>query len=223
MQLLIILACILISAGVQALMNNTYSKYLRQYSLSGVSGFEIASRFLRENGIYDVKIIPTYGNLTDHYDPLTKTISLSSNIYDGTSIASVAVACHEVGHAIQHHNGYVLLLIRNKMVPVVKIASSLSWILIFLGIILGILELFLFGIIAFGIIALFQLITLPVEINASKRALQFLDNGYLNEDERSGAKQVLAAAALTYVASLFISLLQIARFLLLLLGGRRRR
>lgn len=220
--LLIFLLCMIISLGVQSLFNNTYRKYLGVYASCGMSGQEIAMRFLRENSIHDVQIQRTSGYLNDHYDSSSNIIRLSSSVYDNSSIASIAIACHEVGHAIQHNQGYVLLNLRNRLVPVVRIASSLSWICIFLGLFIGLLNLFLIGVIAFGVIALFHLVTLPIEIDASRRALKFLDDNYLSPDEHRGARSVLTAAALTYVAALVISLLQLFRFILILTGGRRR-
>ena len=220
--LLIFLLCMIISLGVQSLFNNTYRKYLGVYASCGMSGQEIAMRFLRENSIHDVQIQRTSGYLNDHYDSSSNIIRLSSSVYDNSSIASIAIACHEVGHAIQHNQGYVLLNLRNRLVPVVRIASSLSWICIFLGLFIGLLNLFLIGVIAFGVIALFHFVTLPIEIDASRRALKFLDDNYLSPDEHRGARSVLTAAALTYVAALVISLLQLFRFIFILTGGRRR-
>lgn len=221
-QLLIIFLSIIISFAVQSGMQRAYNKYLGEMTARGLNGYQVASMFLQENGVHDVSFDLMPGQLADHYDPATKTIRLSKDIYYGTSIASVAIACHEAGHALQHAKGYTLLAIRNRLIPTVQVASSLSWICIFIGLLSGLLNVLIIGIVALGIIAIFQLVTLPIELNASNQALAFLDSTILNEDEHDGAKKVLRAAAFTYIAALIISLMQIARFLLIIMNSRRR-
>jgi Zn-dependent membrane protease YugP len=222
-QLMLILFTFLIASLAQSAVTRAYNTFLQIPNSRSMTGAEAADRFLRENGIHDVSIEPTRGTLTDHYDPRSKVIKLSRDVYYGNSIASVSIATHEVGHAIQHAVRYPMLVFRNLMVPVTQISSSLSWILIFAGLILGFLDLALAGLVLFGVVALFQLVTLPVEFNASSRALAFLGNGVLNEEDLPGAKRVLNAAAMTYVAALVTSLLTILRFVLLIFGNSRRR
>ena len=219
--LLVILAA-LISMAVSARMNTIFSKYQTVRSYSGMTGREAAMRILHQAGIYDVTVRHVSGKLTDHYDPRTKTVSLSEDIYGQTSLAAVGVAAHECGHAIQHAIGYAPLEFRSAIVPVANFGSTLSWPLFLIGLFSGIRPLVTAGIVLFSLAVLFQLVTLPVEINASSRALKMLQStGILGTDETRGARKVLTAAAMTYVAALAASILQLLR-LLILAGGRRR-
>ena len=213
--------CLIASARVKS----TYQKYSQYRSMSGMTGAQAADRILRSAGIYDVTIQHVSGNLTDHYNPSKKTLNLSDSVYGSTSVAAVGVAAHECGHAIQHQQGYAPLHLRTAIVPVANIGSVLAWPLILIGLFFsrntGSL-LINIGILCFSLAVLFQLVTLPVEINASSRALRILgEQGILSESEIPYTRKVLSAAALTYVASAAASILQLLR-LVLLFGGRSR-
>lgn len=211
----------LLSLAASAKLKSTFAKYRRIRSASGLTGAEAAARILRAAGITDVQIRAIPGRLTDHYDPRTKTVSLSQDIYGQTSLAAVGVAAHECGHAIQHAVHYTPLEMRSAIVPVANLGSSLSWPLFLIGLLAGIRPLTTAGIVLFSLAVLFQLVTLPVELNASSRALRMLEGtGILGVSEVKGARKVLTAAALTYVAALAASILQLLR-LLILAGGRR--
>lgn len=222
MYLLIILSCI-IAMIAQIKVNSTYSKYSRHGASSGITGAQAARQILQMNGIMDVSVEHIQGNLTDHYDPRSKVLRLSDSVYGSSSIAAIGVAAHECGHAIQHNLGYAPLQIRNSIVPVVNIASSASWFFILAGVIFSSSPFLVnVGIIMFSLTVLFQLITLPVEFNASGRALAILsDSGMLYNDEIKGARKVLSAAAMTYVASALTAVLQLLR-LIMIFGGRDR-
>lgn len=209
--------CMIASARV----NSTYRKYSSMRSMTGMTGAEAAERILKSAGIYDVQIRKVSGNLTDHYDSRNKTLNLSETVYDNASVAAIGVAAHECGHAIQDNKEYVPLKMRAALVPVANIGSSLSIPLIFIGLLLGGSEfLITTGIILFSAVVLFQLVTLPVEFNASGRAVAVLgDMGILHGEEITATKKVLSAAALTYVAGALSSILQLLR--LVLLSGRR--
>lgn len=211
--------CLLASARV----NSTFKKYSKVRSARNITGKEVAEQILRSQGIYDVQVRHVSGNLSDHYDPRTKTVNLSDATYSQTSVAAVGVAAHECGHAIQHNVSYAPLTMRSAIVPLANFGSMAAWPLIIIGLLIGgsaSTTLIYIGIIAFSLSVLFQLITLPVEFNASSRATRILnDSGILSHDELSGAKAVLGAAALTYVASAAASLLQLLR--LVLIVGRR--
>ena len=210
----------LLSLAASAKLKSTFAHYSRVRSVSGLTGAETAARILRMAGITDVRIEPVSGSLTDHYDPRTKTVRLSEDIYGRTSLAAVGVAAHECGHAIQHARNYAPLEIRSAIVPAANLGSTLSWPLFLIGLFAGIRPLLTAGIVLFSLAVLFQLVTLPVEINASSRALKMLEAaGILGSDENRGARKVLTAAALTYVAALAASILQLLR-LLILAGGR---
>lgn len=206
-----------------AKLKSTYSKYSKVRSLSGITGAEAARKILYSQGIRDVRVEHVSGELTDHYDPRDRVLRLSDTTYQDTSIAAVGVAAHECGHAVQHATGYALLNIRNSIAPVVSIGSNLSWPLILLGVVLSWNSVLIrLGIWMFALAVLFQLITLPVEIDASSRALRLLqENGILYQDEIPGTKRVLSAAAMTYVAALLSVILQMLR-LVVLFGGRSR-
>lgn len=213
--------CLLASARVKS----TFAKYSRVRSMSGLTGAQAAERVLHAAGIYDVVIQHISGNLTDHYDPRNKTLSLSDSVYNSASVAAVAVAAHEVGHAIQHNKNYAPLNFRSAIVPVANIGSTLAWPLILIGLLFSRGSgsvLITAGIICFSLAVLFQLVTLPVEFNASGRALRMLvDTGILGSEEIGSGKKVLSAAALTYVASAAAAILQLLR-LMILFGGRGR-
>ena len=217
----LIIISVVIAMVAQYKVKSTYSKYSRVRSDLGLTGAQAAQKILNMNGIYDVSIQHIAGDLTDNYNPRNKVLSLSDAVYNSTSIAAIGVAAHECGHAIQHDVGYAPLLIRNTIAPVVNIASSLSWIFIAAGLFFGMSPTLIdVGIIMFSLAVLFELITLPVEFNASGRALTILsDSGMLYPDETAGAKKVLSAAAMTYVASALTAVLQLLR--LIMLFGRR--
>ena len=206
-----VVICLLASAK----MNSTFSKYSRVRSHSGMTGKEAAEALLHREGIYDVRVEYVAGNLTDHYDPRSKVLRLSDATYQQTSVAAIGVAAHECGHAIQHARGYAPLTIRGAIVPVVNFASSASWILIMLGLFMtSSTSLLKIGILLFSATVVFQLITLPVEFNASHRALIQIENlGIVSRDERRESKRVLDAAALTYVAAAATALLQLLRLI----------
>ena len=209
--------CMIASARVKS----TYNKYSKYRSASGMTGAEAAQRILNTAGIYDVTIQHVSGNLTDHYNPSNKTLNLSDSVYGSTSVAAVGVAAHECGHAIQHQKNYVPLTLRAAIVPVANLGSTLAWPLILIIRNTGALFIDL-GIICFSFAVIFQLVTLPVEFNASRRALRILGNqGILSESELPYTRKVLQAAALTYVASAASAILQLLR-LILLFGGRDR-
>ncbi len=221
----LVLIGVVICMIASAKMNSTFNKYSRVRSHSGMTGREAAETILRRAGIYDVRVERISGNLTDHYDPRGKVLRLSDATYGQTSVAAVGVAAHECGHAIQHQVGYAPLQIRGALVPAANFGSTIAWPLILLGLFFNsqmsqvLLNL---GILAFSLAVLFQIVTLPVEFNASSRALKMLEStGILSCEENKGAKKVLTAAALTYVAALASSILQLLR-LIILSGGRRR-
>lgn len=212
--------CIAASARVK----NVFSRYSRIQSHSGLTGREAAEQILHRNGIYDVQVIHIGGNLTDHYNPGNKTLGLSDTVYNSTSVAAIGVAAHECGHAVQHARGYVPLAIRGSLVPVANIGSMAAWPLILIGLFMnGQTAIFFInlGILLFSAAVLFQIVTLPVEFNASGRAVKVLESsGMLYPDEVDSVKKVLGAAALTYVASAASMILQLLR--LVIIGGRKR-
>lgn len=220
---MLIVISALISLFAQFLVNSRFSKYSRVRSRSGMTGAQAAERILQSQGIYDVAIQRVSGKLTDHYDPRNKTLNLSDAVYASRSVAAVGVAAHECGHAIQHARGYAPLSFRSALVPVANIGSQLSWLFIILGIFFGGSHtLIMIGILMFSAAVLFQLVTLPVEFNASGRALKLLsETGILQKDEVSDTRKVLSAAALTYVAAATTAVLQLLR-LLRLFGGNDR-
>lgn len=219
---ILILIGVVLSLFASAKMKSTFAKYSKVRSYTGMTGAQAAERLLQAEGIYDVRVEHISGNLTDHYDPKSKVLRLSDTVYQSTSVAALGVAAHECGHAMQHKEGYAPLKIRGSMVPAVNIGAQISWPLIFVGIIFSSLDFLIqFGIILFSLTVLFQLVTLPVEFNASRRALAALErNHILQEVEIKSTRKVLTAAALTYVAAAAASILQLLR-LLILFGGRR--
>ena len=222
--MILVLIGVVLSAMASARVNSTFNRYSRVRSVCGMTGAEVAMRLLNSQGIYDVSVRQVRGSLTDHYDPRTKTVNLSQSVYGATSIAALGVAAHECGHAIQHAQNYAPLKLRRAFVPIANFGSQLSWPLILIGLLLGRggYTLIQIGILLFVCAVLFQLITLPVEFNASSRAVQLLGStGILMENEVDGTKKVLGAAALTYVAAALGSILQLLR-LVILFGGRGR-
>ena len=211
-----------ISMIASSKVKTTYAKYGNVRSRSGMTATEAARRILDNAGLRHIRIEKVAGDLTDHYSPNELVLRLSDTTINSTSIAAIGVAAHECGHAIQHSKHYAPLNVRNAIVPVVNLGSKLSWPMILIGLLLGIAGFLDLGIILFSFSLIFQLITLPVEFNASSRALQILDeSGMLYEDELRGAKKVLSAAAMTYVAAAIATLLSLLR-LIILFGGRRR-
>ena len=220
--LILVLPAILFSLWAQMKVKSTFAKYERVRSYAGYTGAQIARRILDENGLYDIRVERVSGSLTDHYDPRAGVVRLSDSVYNSVSVAAVGVAAHETGHAVQHATNYAPLGIRNIIIPMTNIGSQLSMPLILLGLLLNSSNLIFIGIAAFSMMTLFQLITLPVEFNASARAVRTLSNGgMMSDEELSGTKKVLTAAALTYVAALLVSAMQLLR-LIILFGGRRR-
>ena len=218
---LLVLIGVVICLIASAKMNTTFNRYSRVRSASGMTGRDAAQRILQSAGIYDVRVEHVAGNLSDHYDPRSKVLRLSDATYNSTSVAAIGVAAHECGHAMQHAHGYAPLKLRSVLVPVANFGSNIAWPLILVGLLLGGSSLLNLGIIAFSMAVLFQLVTLPVEFNASRRAVQVLGStGILYGDELQATRKVLSAAALTYVASAASSILQLLR-LVLLFGGRR--
>lgn len=219
---ILVIIGVIITLIASSRVKSTFRKYSKLGSLSGETGASTAAKILEREGIYDVRIEQVSGNLTDHFDPRSKVLRLSESVYGSTSVAALGVAAHECGHAIQHEKGYTPLKVRTAIVPVVNIGTQISWPVILIGVLFGFNEtLISIGILLFSLGVLFQLVTLPVEFNASNNALAMLDRtGILHRSELPSAKKVLRAAALTYVAAAAATILQLLR--LLLLFGRRR-
>ena len=213
---IIIIPALILTVWAQFKVNSTFEKYSKVRSSRGLTGAEVARRILDLNGLRDVEVVRTSGNLTDHYDPKAKVVRLSDSVHGSMSVAAIGVAAHEVGHAVQHATGYAPIKLRNTIVPVVNICSSLAVPLFIMGIVFGGSTVLMdIGIYLFAAAVLFHLITLPVEINASMRAVKTLDSNYILEgDEITGAKRVLSAAAMTYVASAAMAVLQLLRLIL---------
>ena len=220
----LILIGVLISLGASARLRSTYQQYAGVRSRCGITGEEAARQLLRSQGIYDVTIRRVPGNLTDHYNPGKKTLGLSDTVYNSASVAAIGVAAHECGHAVQHATGYAPLKIRGALVPAANFGSMAAWPLILIGLLMNGDTAILFinlGILVFSAAVLFQIVTLPVEFNASRRAVRVLESsGMLYPDEVDSVKKVLSAAALTYVASAASMILQLLR--LIIIGGRKR-
>jgi len=215
-DLILLLPAILFTLYAQAKVKSTFAKWQRVRNSRGLTAAQVAELLLRDNGILDVDVELVPGELTDHYDPRTRTLRLSESTYHSDSVAAVGVAAHECGHAIQHKVGYAPLQIRNAIVPVANLGSQLAWPLIFIGLIFSSLRLFDLGIIFFAGAVLFHLVTLPVEFNASSRALaQLRKGGYLAPQELAAAREVLQAAALTYLAAAAVAVMQLVRLLML--------
>lgn len=218
--LLIIVVTLILGLGSQAMINRTYKKWSKVPARSGITGAEMARRMLDANGLYDVSVVRIAGELTDNYDPRTSTLHLSEGVYGSTSVAATAIACHEAGHAVQHAKGYAPIKIRMAVVPVVNLASNLWMILLVVGFILNIFNLVWAAIAMYACVVAFQIVTLPVEFNASGRAMNSIRSiVMLPEEQYSGARSVLTAAAMTYVASALASILQLLYYIGL--AGRR--
>ena len=225
---LLVLPCMLLALWASANVKSTFKKYSRQFSSRGITGADAARRVLSANGVTGVRIESVPGDLTDHYDPKANVIRLSQNVYSSTSTAAIGVACHEAGHAVQYANNYGPIKLRAAIIPVTNIGSKLAMPLILLGVLLSFMGNFSYtlvylGIACFSLSLVFQLITLPVEFNASRRAMEAIEQGnILSEEEQRGARKTLKAAAMTYVAATAVALAQLLR-LIILFGGRRRR
>lgn len=226
--LILVLPCVIFSLWASARVNSTFKKYSTQLSSRRITGAEAARKVLSANDVHDVRIERVSGNLTDHYDPKANVIRLSDSVYDSTSTAAIGVACHEAGHAVQYAANYVPIRLRAAIIPITNIGSKLAMPLILLGLLLTFMEDFSYffvylGIACFGLSLVFQLVTLPVEFNASRRALEAIqDSELLTSDEQKGARKTLSAAAMTYVAATAVALAQLLR-LILIFGGRGRR
>ncbi len=221
--IVIVMPMLLLSMWAQFKVQSTYKKYSTVYSKTNMTAEVAVRKILDTNGLINVGITRVKGNLTDHYDPKNNVIALSDTVYGSTSVAAIGVAAHEAGHAVQHAEGYAPIKIRSALVPIANIGSRLCMPLVILGIIFAFYPLAYAGIILFGTTTLFQLVTLPSEIDASKRAIAALDGyAYLDSEELKGTKKVLSAAAMTYLAALFVSLASLLRLLIIVGGGRRR-
>lgn len=214
--MILLLPAMLISFWAQAKINSAYNKYSRVRTAGGYTGMQVARMMLDEAGLFDVRIEMVNTKLGDHYDPSSRVLRLSPEVYGDSTISAAGIAAHEVGHAIQHKESYKPLVIRNSIVPVVNFSSSISWILFFIGLLLGFKGLTTLGILLFSAVVIFQLITLPVEFNASNRALRVLQSrGILYGNEIKGAEKVLGAAAMTYVAATLMAISQLIRLIAL--------
>ena len=226
--LVLVLPCVILSLWASANVNSTFSRYSRQFSQRSITGAQAAEQVLRANGIYNVRIERVSGNLTDHFDPKTNVIRLSDNVFGSTSTAAIGVACHEAGHAVQYAQDYAPIRLRSAVIPATNLGSKLAMPLILIGLLLSALgdisyTLIYLGIACFGLSLVFQLITLPVEFNASNRAMAAIaQGGLLTAEEQKGARKTLQAAALTYVAATATALAQLLR-LLILFGNKNNR
>lgn len=221
MDLILIILILLIPAIAQISISINYSNYKKQANSKGISGQEVARRILDENSLSNIYVVEVRGNLTDHYDSARKVVRLSSEVFHGETVAAAAIAAHECGHAIQDKENYFMLRLRSLIYPIVNIGTSLSYIIILLGIVFQALDLVYVGIALTGLGLIFQLVTLPVEFDASKRALKILEEDNIVEDsEHIGCKKVLTSAAMTYVAGVLSSALQILRLILIFSNDR---
>lgn len=210
----ILLPALIISIWAQMKIKSSYAKYSRVFSRNGYTGGQVARMILDAYGLYDIPVYTVGGQLTDHYDPTRRVVNLSRDVYNSSSLASIGVAAHEIGHAIQHSVGYTPIKIRMALVPIANIGSQASWFLFILGIIMSFTPLVNIGIVLFSATVIFQLVTLPVELNASNRAIEILKaKNILYEDEIKGARSVLTSAALTYVAAAVTAIAQLLRLL----------
>lgn len=225
--IILVLPCVILALWASANVNSTFQKYSKVHSLRRITGADAAQRVLAANGVTGVRIEQTGGHLTDHFDPRTNVIRLSNEVYAGTSTAAIGVACHEAGHAVQYAQHYAPMKLRAAIIPATNLGSKLAMPLILIGVLLSAFyqmsyTLIYVGIACFGLSLLFQLVTLPVEFNASRRAMQAISGAnILTEEEQRGARKTLTAAALTYVAATAVALMQLLR-LILIFGGRRR-
>ncbi len=229
MEWLILIPCLILSYWASSNVNSTFAKYSKQISARRITGAEAARRVLLANGVSGVGIQRVTGNLTDHYDPKSNVIRLSDSVYDNPSTAAIGVACHEAGHAVQYAQHYAPIRLRSAIVPVTNLGSRLAMPLIMLGIVMTgmsyvFYNLVYVGIACFSLSLVFQLVTLPVEFNASRRALRAIEDGQLlTEEELAGARKTLRAAAMTYVAATAVAAAQLLRLLMIFGGNRRRR
>ena len=218
---LLVIVGAIIMALAQMKVSSAYNKYSRIENSRHLTGRDVAYEILNQHGLSDVQIYEVKGHLSDHYNPSNLTLNLSSEIYHGTSIASLAVAAHECGHALQHQEGYKPLTFRNMIVPVCNISQTIGWVAILLGLFIGKSSISWFGVLLMSLMLLFQIVTLPVEFDASSRALSILNDRYLTEEEYPGAKKMLTAAALTYVAAMLSTLLSLLRIVLMVMSRDR--
>lgn len=219
---LLTIACFGLTIWAQFKVKSNYSRWSKVPASAGLTGAEVARRILDQNGLYDVSVQPVRGQLSDHYDPVKRTVNLSEDNYYGHSIAAISVAAHEVGHAIQHKEQYSMLVLRHRMVPMVNFTSGAAPFLIIFGLIAGFLELFGIGVIFYAGAVAFQLVTLPVEFNASSRAKDIMIKyGLIRNEEERGVNKVLGAAAFTYVAAALLALVELLRFALMFLAASR--
>ena len=225
--LYIVLPCLILAMLASAKVNSTFRRYSKQISMRHITGKDAAMRVLQANGVTNVRVERISGNLTDHFDPKSNVIRLSDSVYDNTSTAAIGVACHEAGHAVQYAQEYFPIKVRSAIIPITNIGSRLAMPLILLGVLFGVggaysYTLVYVGIACFALSLVFQLVTLPVEFNASRRAMEAIeDTGLLTDEEQRGARKTLTAAAMTYVAAVAVAAAQLFR-LILLFGGRRR-
>ena len=220
--IIIMIPAILLGLIVQIRLSTTYSRYSKVQSRTGMTGYTAARRILDAAGLRHVPIECIQGELTDHFDPRSNVLRLSNGVYNSSSVAAIGVAAHECGHAIQYAEEYTPMKVRGALVKVTNFSSSISMFIVILGLIFSFRELALVGVALFSVVVLFQLVTLPVEFNASRRAVKILD-GYMDREELSGVKSVLSAAAMTYVAALVRAIFQLIRLLAIVGGGRDRK
>ncbi|WP_177184478.1 zinc metallopeptidase [Psychrobacillus sp. OK032] len=214
---------LLLPIYAQMKVKRTYKKYSKVRSTSGMTGAQVARTILDANGLYEVKVVESSGFLSDHYNPMTKIVALSSHNYHEASVAGSAIAAHEVGHAVQHKEAYSFLTLRHKLVPIANISSHASWIFVMIGIFASMSGLLLLGILLLAAGVVFQIVTLPVEFNASNRAMdQMVSHGIIRNEEERHAKKVLNAAALTYVAATAVAVLELLRLILIYTGMSSR-
>ena len=220
--LILFLAVFAFVMYAQMKVQSNYTKYSKVASMSGLTGYQVARMILDKNDLQDIEILQVSGHLSDHYNPQKRTINLSSGVYGSSSVAAIAIAAHECGHAIQHKIGYRSLVLRNALVPLFNVSQWAGIGLIMIGLLMNSFNLAIIGLVVYSAILVFQLLTLPIEFNASSRALAILENGMIPSGEISGASRVLSAAALTYVAALASTIVSILRFLTIILGSSRR-
>lgn len=228
LYIVLVLPCVIWAMIAQIRVQSAYGKFSRVRTMKGLTGAEAAEKILRSQGITNVAIAPCKGQLSDHYDPRSNTVFLSEGVYNSNSVAACGIAAHECGHAIQHAQGYAPLKLRAALVPITNLGSNLAMPLILIWLLFSSFSygfyIALAGVICFATATIFQLVTLPVEFNASRRALSVLESeGIVSSDEKSGVRKVLWAAAMTYVAALFVSLANLLRILIIVMGGRNRR
>lgn len=228
LYIVLVLPCVIWAMIAQIRVQSTYGRFSRVRTMKGLTGAEAAEKILRSQGITNVAIAPCKGQLSDHYDPRSNTVFLSEGVYNSNSVAACGIAAHECGHAIQHAQGYAPLKLRAALVPITNLGSNLAMPLVLIGLLFSSFSYGFYiafaGVICFATATVFQLVTLPVEFNASRRALSVLESeGIVSSEEKSGVRKVLWAAAMTYVAALFVSLANLLRILIIVMGGRNRR